>query len=241
MNNERRRHTLLDMHKLLLNHREEEDIEWSKFMSLKDGLTVGEDMRRANDGEAHSTGCSFLGLRRKIGIPVKTGDAGTAVPSPLETAPAPISRFRSAAHSIILVNRLSLKIARRRVSFDSVILRDYEMTLGYQVCRQGHPVSLGWEYTEYSPISIDEFELNHPERRPLIKLRIDPAKRTHYLLFACEIPRSELDRALKANVMEQRRRKSSKEAVDRARTANVMKQQGEKTKKEAGKSCCLVS
>eukprot|EP00566_Odontella_aurita_P011826 CAMPEP_0113525442 /NCGR_PEP_ID=MMETSP0015_2-20120614/164_1 /TAXON_ID=2838 /ORGANISM="Odontella" /LENGTH=383 /DNA_ID=CAMNT_0000423609 /DNA_START=204 /DNA_END=1354 /DNA_ORIENTATION=- /assembly_acc=CAM_ASM_000160 len=57
---------------------------------------------------------------------------------------------------------------RRQVTFHSVTIREYPMTVGdHPNCSYGPPVSLGWDYDEYESIDMNYFETHRPHRRNL--------------------------------------------------------------------------
>mmetsp|Transcript_14631 Transcript_14631/g.40085 ORF Transcript_14631/g.40085 Transcript_14631/m.40085 type:complete len:253 (-) Transcript_14631:30-788(-) len=61
--------------------------------------------------------------------------------------------------------------SRRSIKFAEVTLREYGMILGdHPGCRSGPPVTLEWDYVEYEPLSVDEYEIHHSLRRPLRNL-----------------------------------------------------------------------
>jgi len=59
------------------------------------------------------------------------------------------------------------KQLRKAVTFDTVTIRTYDVTLGdHPSCSRGLPVSLDWSYEQRPPTSIDVFEYSRaPERR----------------------------------------------------------------------------
>jgi len=72
--------------------------------------------------------------------------------------------------------------SRRSITFGTVTIRDYEMTLGdHPDCSYGPPVQLGWNYLEYCPLDVDEYEMHHSLRRPLRNLCLNYYKRKELL------------------------------------------------------------
>lgn len=91
---------------------------------------------------------------------------------------------KSILHNPSCPSRHSCEIveSKRRVTFNEVIVRDYDMTLGdHPDCSYGPPVSIGWDYLEYEPIDVNEYESNHSRRRPLRHLLLNYYKRKHIL------------------------------------------------------------
>jgi len=55
---------------------------------------------------------------------------------------------------------------KRKVHFGTVEVRDYDMILGdHPCCRYGPPLTLDWDYLEYEPLDVNEYEFHHPPRR----------------------------------------------------------------------------
>lgn len=47
------------------------------------------------------------------------------------------------------------------------------MILGdHPSCRFGVPVTIEWDYVEYEPLSVDDYEVHHALRRPLAQMRL---------------------------------------------------------------------
>jgi hypothetical protein len=70
----------------------------------------------------------------------------------------------------------------RRVSFHQVVVRYYGMILGdHPNCSYGPPVTLEWDYLEYEPLSLDEYEYHHARRRPIRKLGLNYYRRREIL------------------------------------------------------------
>ena len=74
--------------------------------------------------------------------------------------------------------------SRRHISFGSVTVREYAMVLGdHPDCSYGPPVTLGWDYLEFKPLPVDEYEIHHALRRPLIQLCLNYYMRMKFLLL----------------------------------------------------------
>lgn len=72
---------------------------------------------------------------------------------------------------------------KRRIAFDKITIRDYDMVLGHHPgCRYGPPVTLGWDYLEYESFSLEDYENQRPERRPLKKMYLYTSFRQKILL-----------------------------------------------------------
>lgn len=99
---------------------------------------------------------------------------------------------------------------RSHVSFGKVVVRDYLMILGdHPNCRYGAPVMLGWDYTEYEPLPINEYEIHHSLRRPLKKLYLREKHRTDFFLQERAFSLKEVNMAARECKKSQRRRSIS--------------------------------
>lgn len=77
------------------------------------------------------------------------------------------SHFGCVASSCFADNSKSESRRNRHVAFGDVELRRYFITLGDNPsCRIGPPVSLGWEYEEFTTLPVDDYEtIRQPKRR----------------------------------------------------------------------------
>ncbi|KAL7532661.1 hypothetical protein ACHAWF_004203 [Thalassiosira exigua] len=63
---------------------------------------------------------------------------------------------------------------KRKVHFGTVLVRDYDMILGdHPCCSYGPPLTIDWDYLEYEPLDIDEYEFHHPPRRCLREMMMN--------------------------------------------------------------------
>ncbi|KAL7529503.1 hypothetical protein ACHAWF_003004 [Thalassiosira exigua] len=54
----------------------------------------------------------------------------------------------------------------RKVQFGTVLVRKYDMILGdHPSCSYGPPVTIDWDYLEYKPLNVNDYEFHHPPRR----------------------------------------------------------------------------
>jgi len=75
--------------------------------------------------------------------------------------------------------------SKRKVHWGSVLVRDYPMVLGdHPCCSYGPPLTLDWEYQEYTPLDVDTYEFYHPPRRIGRELGRNYYNRKHLLSFA---------------------------------------------------------
>lgn len=70
--------------------------------------------------------------------------------------------------------------SKRKIQFDQVVVRDYEMILGDNPCvGYGPPVTIDWDYVEYNPLPVDEYEFHRPPRRNLRQMGMNYYTRKH--------------------------------------------------------------
>mmetsp|Transcript_11191 Transcript_11191/g.16494 ORF Transcript_11191/g.16494 Transcript_11191/m.16494 type:complete len:182 (+) Transcript_11191:156-701(+) len=74
---------------------------------------------------------------------------------------------------------------RRRTSFTTISVREYEQCLGdCPATQEGAPISLGWAYEEKQSISLDEYEEARKPRRRRSELVLGVMERRQKLLSA---------------------------------------------------------
>jgi len=161
----------------------------SRFNShiLKDSIQVQSIHDYVNDDEKHEEHPhleDFLILRRSVHIETeeeKKEKEKKEDPSSKSKRRLPLARpCSSILHKADCASRLPCEEteARRNVNFDSVIVREYGMILGdHPCCRFGLPVMLDWDYFEYDPLLVNDYEFHHSLRRPVKKLRLHSSKR----------------------------------------------------------------
>jgi len=206
---------------------EDDSVIQGSFRNLKDSIAVQTKTCKVNDTEVHASHSSPETLKKIIGDAVGSAiiDEGTFVPDsdavPTTSCVRKQVSFKAAARAIIFARRLSSANEddapptnkRKKVNFNSITVRDYDMTLGDQICKKGPPVSLGWAYSEYPPLSVDEYEINHPSRRTVSQMRMLPTFRTNYLLDQCKLSMGEISRAQREVLAVRRRRAAEREAA----------------------------
>jgi len=76
-----------------------------------------------------------------------------------------------------------LRAGERSVSFSHISVRNYPIILGdHPVCSNGPPVTMGWRFRAETPVDVDEYESNRPERRKPWDLIMPPEKRRTILI-----------------------------------------------------------
>jgi len=105
---------------------------------------------------------------------------------------------------------------KRNVSFGSICVRDYGMVLGDHPCTgYGPPVMLDWDYSEYAPLTVNDYELHRGNRRSLKEMGMNYYYRMD-LLQKGGFSDAEIKQAMKAQ---------SKEKMNRAITKAVISYQ----------------
>jgi hypothetical protein len=68
------------------------------------------------------------------------------------------------------------------VKFDSIQVRDYDITLGDNPsCSFGPPLSLDWDYDENEPVCIDKYEEGRHPRRKMYQMHMLSRQRANLL------------------------------------------------------------
>ena len=62
----------------------------------------------------------------------------------------------------------------------------------------GPPITLSWDYLEYDPLDIDEYEIHHPKRRNLRQMGLNYYQRRNLLLLQTDYTEEELRLAWKS-------------------------------------------
>ncbi|KAL3807759.1 hypothetical protein ACHAXA_004226 [Cyclostephanos tholiformis] len=71
---------------------------------------------------------------------------------------------------------------KRQVRFGSIVIRDYDMILGDNPsCVSGIPLAISWNYTEYQPLDVDEYELHRSPRRSMENMQLNISQRMRLL------------------------------------------------------------
>jgi len=91
------------------------------------------------------------------------------------------------------------KRTKKNVVFHEVTVRDYSITLGdHPNVSYGPPIMLSWDYLEYDPLAIDEYEIHHEKRRNMRQMMLNYYRRRDMLLCYGEYNQEELRAAWKA-------------------------------------------
>jgi len=94
----------------------------------------------------------------------------------------------SILHKVDCEGRQECKITQAKqqhVSFGQITVRNYDMILGdHPNCSRGPPVTLDWDYLEYEPLPVNEYEIHHARRRPLRLMHLKSDRRRELLKMA---------------------------------------------------------
>lgn len=102
---------------------------------------------------------------------------------------------------------------KTKVHFGHVLVRDYAMILGdHPCCSIGPPLTLSWDYLEYEPLDVNEYEFHHAPRRGLREMGLNYYQRKALLSNAGytevdfreikkEVNRSKLNRSITKQIV----------------------------------------
>jgi hypothetical protein len=130
------------------------------------------------------------------------------------------------AHSCELIEN------KGRVSFHQVVVRYYGMILGdHPNCSYGPPVTLEWDYLEYEPLPLDEYEYHHARRRPLKLLGLNYYRRMEILLADHKYSLNELKKATSEVNQTKRQRYITKNMLPYRKVEYTIKSAGRRLKR----------
>ena len=117
-----------------------------------------------------------------------------------------IIQRRSSTTGILQHKKKKHDQPRRRTSFTTISVREYEQCLGdCPATQEGAPISLSWAYEERKSISLDEYEEARKPRRGRSELVLGVMERRQKLLSAgssfLEVIRAERAVAMKNGLM----------------------------------------
>jgi hypothetical protein len=79
-----------------------------------------------------------------------------------------------------------------------MLVQHSAMILGdHPNCRYGPPITIAWDYLEYEPLPLNEYESHHSRRRPIRKLYLFKPKRQKILIDSGHTMR-EMNKAARA-------------------------------------------
>ena len=89
----------------------------------------------------------------------------------------------------------------KRVSFDTIEIREHNMTLGDNPsCSHGPPLAMEWGHSGRYEMSLDDYEENRGERRRDRQLAI-PRHQREFILKKKGVTRSEMNDVIKENMV----------------------------------------
>ena len=110
-------------------------------------------------------------------------------------------------------SQLSFGPMMRNVSFSSIEIRPYEMTLGDHPCTIGPAMTLGWDYDEKktSVVDVEEYEATREPRRSRKAMRMSANHRQYILMRESGFSRYQIKSAmLEARHIQKQRTQSAK-------------------------------
>jgi hypothetical protein len=121
---------------------------------------------------------------------------------------------------------------KRHISFHQVVVRYYGMILGdHPNCSYGPPVTLEWDYLEYEPLPLDEYEYHHARRRPLRLLMLNYYKRKAMLLADHNYSMRELQQATREVDRTKRQRAITKNMLPYRSVEDIIMTAGRRLKR----------
>ncbi len=168
------------------------------------GLDLCESSSVVNSPKSQSTGfCAMPLLTSEHSVKMES-----IPPMPLLTTDAADRAAGSASNSLDLSS--SGKKMSRTVSFTSVDVREYDLTVGDNPsCRSGPPLSLDWSYSKKyeEPKSLDQYEIERRDRaRSLRQLHVTKHRRRNLLSFSWGHTEEDFENARKETRKLQRQR-----------------------------------
>jgi hypothetical protein len=176
-----------------------------------------------------STGMSWRRDRRVLATTMSSNESKTAPSVVRLSSSMKIVTLDESLHSKYGdKSRLSIKSApatlpSHHIRWDCVQIREYARCLGDNPsCSSGPPVSIGWDYSDNTVVSLDKYEENRPPRRTNGQMLLPRSVRQEMLLKEWEVPRSQIASAVRTNI---------KVKNQRRQTVNNMSQKNEKIEK----------
>jgi len=150
-------------------------------LKLKDSLEV---LQKCNDTEEHEENANLEDiLIPHHSVHIDRPDEGEADKAAGEES----ATNNTPTHGILHKDTVDKKEkpAKRSVQFSTIEVRDYDMILGdHPCCSYGPPITIDWDYLEYEPIDVNEYELHHPPRRALREMSMNYYTRKRMLANA---------------------------------------------------------
>jgi hypothetical protein len=130
---------------------------------------------------------------------------------------------------------------KKSVSFGSIQQREYNRIVGdHPDVRVGPPVTFSWEYSELSPVSVDDYESNRVPYKKL--LRMSSITRKNMLRTIFDIPEEDIRLAEKeVQKIRQQRERSAKQSETSAVVESAVKRAGRKLRKNLVRSITASS
>lgn len=123
-----------------------------------------------------STDCSAACVSQRRQAPVSDVKEGG------EDVPPLLLAMDASESDISCESAITHNAHRRYVSFASVVIREYSVTIGdHPCCTMGCPLSLDWDYLPESNTSLDVYEAQRSPRRSRQQLRTTAVERSRIL------------------------------------------------------------
>jgi hypothetical protein len=123
----------------------------------------------------------------------------------------------------------------RKVSFDRIVVREYDQTLGDNPCVcYGPPITLDWKYEEMEAISVEDWEGARGERRCPREMLMNYYTRRNLLMWVYGFSEQELKKAKREAEKVQRQRAVTKYFTPMLKVEDVMESAARKAKRVVG-------
>jgi len=152
-------------------------------LKLKDSLEV---LHKCNDNEVHEENANLEDvLIPHHSVHIDRPDEGEADKAAGEESATNNTPTHGILQKDIANNEEKPAKEKRSVQFSTIEVRDYDMILGdHPCCSYGPPITIDWDYLEYEPIDVNEYELHHPPRRALREMSMNYYTRKRMLANA---------------------------------------------------------
>mmetsp|Transcript_37348 Transcript_37348/g.54606 ORF Transcript_37348/g.54606 Transcript_37348/m.54606 type:complete len:333 (+) Transcript_37348:322-1320(+) len=120
-------------------------------------------------------------------------------PTPLPSDMRKLSKRRSILKTSSSCSETSCSSQKKnRIDFKDVVIREYSITLGdHPNCSIGPPISLDWEFEEFHPLALDEYESVRGRRRNLRQMLLNYYHRKHLFEHVLGFSKEEIKKAQK--------------------------------------------
>jgi len=144
---------------------------------------------------------------------------------------------RNSAITTTATDRPRLSRQHHSVGFSSVVIREYDQTIGDNPSvSYGPPISLDWEYTQLQTVTLEHYEAHRPPRRSMRQMCMNYYTRRNILTFKCGYKEEEVKAASKEADKAKRGRAVTKYLLPYSKVEDFVTSAGRKAKRVVVKS-----